>query len=258
MCSEDWFLRSLAMSVFAICVFRSAPFIARCHFSLRACSRHTAEITQRLSLAHSTSPVGTCVSVGHHPTARRPSAALTPAARGRVMCNVGTGVSDGAREADGVAVVGDPNKEGETQRKRAASGTKSSTDYKPLSPFFPPLPGVKESGGVGDGNITQLVSPAPLLFLRSSQMGSFRRLRVCTSPVCLFVCSNLVSNPCGVLITVKNFKKSTALELRCARIVHACESLLVFVFACPTRPSVLLLGQIGSLSHRQRCTEVSL
>lgn len=36
----------------------------------------------------------------------------------------------------GTGGVGDPNKEGETQRKRAASGTKSSTDYKPLSPFF--------------------------------------------------------------------------------------------------------------------------
>lgn len=56
----------------------------------------------------------------------------------------------------------DPNKEGETQRKRTASGTKSRTDYKPLSLFFfSPLPGLKESGRVGDGNITQLVSPGP-------------------------------------------------------------------------------------------------
>lgn len=47
-------------------------------------------------------------------------------------------------------------------------------------------------------------------------MGSFRRLRGCTSPVCLrfvFVCSDLVSNPCGDLITVKNFQKSTAVDL---------------------------------------------
>lgn len=55
----------------------------------------------------------------------------------------------------------DPNKEGETLRKRTASGTKSRTDYKPLSLFFSPLPGLKESGRVGDGNITQLVSPSP-------------------------------------------------------------------------------------------------
>lgn len=92
-------------------------------------------------------------------------------------------------------------------------------------------------------------------------MGSFRRLRVCTSPVCLsaclrvFVCSSLVSNPCGDMTTVKNFKKSIGVDLD---VQGAC--VLLSVRACLCVQHVHLSSCLARLkaSLCQRCTEVSL
>lgn len=108
------------------------------------------------------------------------------------------------------------------------------------------------------------MSPAPLLFLRSSQMGSFRRLRVCTSPVCLsvcksaclrvFVCSSLVSNPCADMITVKNFKKSIVVDLDVVLLsVRVCLCLCVqhvHLSSCLAR---LEASVSASAARRYRC-----
>lgn len=98
-------------------------------------------------------------------------------------------------------------------------------------------------------------------------MGSFRRLRVCTSPVCLsacksaclrvFVCSSLVSNPCGDMTTVKNFKKLIGVDLD---VQGACVLLSVRACLCLCVQHVHLSSCLARLeaSLCQRCTEVSL